>query len=69
MASLAVALVLATRWSAASRPRRRALMPGVVGAVSALLFAALLVDGLVADTVSEPLWWVANGALLPVPAA
>ena len=69
VASLAVALVLAARWRAASRPRRRALLPAVVGAVSALLFTALLVDGLLASVPSEPLWWVANAALMLVPAA
>jgi hypothetical protein len=66
-ASLVVALVLAARWRAASRPRRRALVPGLVGILSALLFTALLVDGLVATRPSEPLWWLANGALMLVP--
>ena len=69
LASLAVTVVLAARWRAASRPRRRALLPGVVGGISALLYTALLVDGLVADSPSQPLWWVANGALMLVPAA
>jgi hypothetical protein len=69
LASVAVAVVLAARWRAASRPRRRALLPGVVGIVSALLYTALLVDGLVAAPPSETLWWLANSALLLVPAA
>jgi len=68
-ASLAVAVVIAARWKAATRPRREALLPGVVGGVSALLFTALLVDGLVHDAPSKALWWVANGALLLMPAA
>jgi hypothetical protein len=69
LSSLAVAVVLAVRWRAASRARRRALLPGVVGGLSALLFTILLVDGLLAATPSEPLWWLANGALMLVPAA
>ena len=68
-ASLGVAVVIAARWKAATRPRREALLPGVVGGVSALLFTALLVDGLVHDAPSQALWWVANSALLLVPAA
>jgi signal transduction histidine kinase len=67
--SLAVALVIAARWRAASGPRRRALLPGIVGGVSGLLYTALLVDGLVADRPSDLLWWLANSALLLVPAA
>jgi hypothetical protein len=43
----ATATVLAVRWHAASRPRRRAMLPSVAGAFALLLFAAVLVNDLV----------------------
>jgi signal transduction histidine kinase len=69
VASLCVAIVIGARWLSASRARREALLPSVVGCVSAVLFTGLLVDGLTRETPSEHLWWLANGALLLVPAA
>jgi signal transduction histidine kinase len=68
-ASLAIVVVLAARWRAASKPRRKALLPGLVGGVSALLYTAFLVNGVVSDTMSRFLWWSVNLALLLVPAA
>jgi signal transduction histidine kinase len=68
VASLAVAFVTAARWRAASRPRRRALLPSLAGSLSGVLFAAWLTSLLVESPVI-PLVWVLNTALLTVPAA
>ena len=66
--TVAVVLVLAVRWKQASRPRRKALLPGVVGVVSGLLYTAQLVGGQLTDP-WEPLDWLTTFALLLVPAA
>ncbi len=68
VASLAVACVIGARWSAASRPRRRALLPSLAGSLSGVLFAAWLTSLLVESPVI-PLVWILNTALLTVPAA
>ncbi len=62
-ACLAVAAVLATRWIRASRPRRRAMLPGVAGISCLLLFAAAQ------GSVPELVRWFAVLSLLTVPAA
>jgi signal transduction histidine kinase len=62
-ACLAVAAVLATRWLRASRPRRRAMLPGVAGISCLLLFAAAQ------GGVPELVRWFAVLSLLTVPAA
>jgi signal transduction histidine kinase len=66
--SLAVVAVIAGRWRAASRPRRRALLPSLAGCLCGLLYSANLIV-LVAGSSSEPLTSVLNAALLTVPAA
>ena len=43
--TLAIVVVIALRWRAASRPRRKALLPGVVGIVSGLLYIVQLLVG------------------------
>jgi signal transduction histidine kinase len=68
-ACVATAVVVGRRWSAASRPRRRALLPSVAGAACLLLFAALLVNDLVPGPRSQALLWVAACSLVSVPAA
>jgi signal transduction histidine kinase len=62
-ACLAVAAVLATRWLRASRPRRRAMLPGVAGISCLLLFAAAQ------GGVPELVRWFAVLSLLTVPGA
>jgi signal transduction histidine kinase len=69
LASVAVALVVALRWSAASRPRRRALLPSVAGGVALLLFAALLTNDIVTGSRSQTVLWLAICSLVSVPAA
>jgi signal transduction histidine kinase len=66
---VAVALVVAARWHAASRPRRRALLPSVAGSAALLLFAALLVNDLVTGSRSQVVLWAAIISLVSVPAA
>ncbi|WP_171058196.1 sensor histidine kinase [Modestobacter altitudinis] len=66
---VATAGVLAARWRAASAPGRRALLPGVAGAACLLLFALLVVVGLVTGERSQLLLWVAACSLVSVPAA
>jgi signal transduction histidine kinase len=71
---LATVLVIAARFRAASAPRRRALLPGVAGAVCLLLFAALLVIDLVhagsrAPVLSQVLLWLAACSIITVPLA
>jgi signal transduction histidine kinase len=68
VASLAVVAVIAGRWRAASRPRRRALLPSLAGCLCALLYSANLTS-LVLGSPSEALMSVLNAALLTVPAA
>jgi len=67
-ASLAVAVVIFGRWRTASRPRRRALLPSLGGALSGVLYAASLTTLLLESPVT-PLFWILNIALLTVPAA
>ena len=66
---MAVAIVVAARWTAASRPRRRALLPSVAGSVALLLFAALLTNDLVTGSRSQTVLWLAICSLVSVPAA
>jgi signal transduction histidine kinase len=68
VASLGVAGVTAHRWRAASRPRRRALLPSLGGSLSAVLYSANL-TALIADSPSVALMTLLNAALLTVPAA
>jgi signal transduction histidine kinase len=68
-ACVAVAAVIAIRWRAASRPRRRALLPSVAGSVALLLFATLLVHDLVTGSRSQVVLWLAITSLVTVPAA
>ena len=69
LACVAVAVVVAARWSAASRPRRRALLPSIAGSAALLLFAALLTNDLVTGSRSETVLWLAICSLVTVPAA
>ena len=66
---VALAVVVALRWRAASRPRRRALLPSVAGSAALLLFAALLTNDLVTGSRSEVVLWAAVISLVSVPAA
>jgi signal transduction histidine kinase len=63
VALLAVAVVIAARWKAASAPRRRAMLPSVAG-VSGLLFFAVIQQ-------SSPMFvvWLAVGSVFAVPVA
>jgi signal transduction histidine kinase len=63
------AAVIAARWHAASAPGRRALLPGVAGSACLLLFAAMVVVGLVTGERSQILLWVAACSLVTVPLA
>jgi signal transduction histidine kinase len=67
-AALAVAVVTAYRWRAASQPLRRALLPSLGGSLSALLYAVNLTL-LIAGSPSTLVMSVLNAALLTVPAA
>jgi signal transduction histidine kinase len=69
LASVAVAVVVAVRWRAASRPRRRALLPSVAGSAALLLFAALLTNDIVTGSRSQTVLWLAICSLVSVPAA
>jgi signal transduction histidine kinase len=62
VALIAIAVVIGARWRAASRPRRRAMLPGVGGLGALLLFA-------VAQQ-TAPIWlrWAAVLSLLAIPA-
>ncbi|HEX5923988.1 MAG TPA: sensor histidine kinase, partial [Baekduia sp.] len=69
LACVAVAVVVAARWKASSRPRRRALLPSVAGSVALLLFAALLTNDIVTGSRSQVVLWAAILSLVSVPAA
>jgi signal transduction histidine kinase len=71
---LATAAAVGARYRGASRPRRRAMLPAVAGAVCLLLFAALLAIDLVhagsrAAAVSRVLLWLAACSIVTVPLA
>ncbi|MGZ8633600.1 MAG: sensor histidine kinase [Solirubrobacteraceae bacterium] len=66
---VALAVVVALRWRAASRPRRRALLPSVAGSAALLFFAALLTNDLVTGSRSQVVLWAAVVSLVSVPAA
>ena len=68
VASLAVAVVIAARWHAASPPRRRALLPSLGGSLCGVLYAVNLAT-LIADSPHALLMTMLNAALLTVPAA
>jgi signal transduction histidine kinase len=68
VASLAIAVVIGSRWRAASPPRRRALLPSLGGSLCGVLYAANLTT-LIAGSPSSALMTVLNAALLTVPAA
>ena len=77
-AAVATATVLAIRWRAASRPRRRAMLPSMAGAFALLLFAAVLVNDLLTPERSESpepassasgLLWLQLASMITVPAA
>jgi signal transduction histidine kinase len=61
-ACVAIAVVIGARWRAASRPRRRAMLPAVAG-IAALLFFAVAQQ-------AAPVWlrWLAVLSLLLIPA-
>ena len=61
--------LIALQWHAASRPRRRALLPSVAGAVALALFAALVTNDLVTGARSDVLLWLAVTSLVAVPVA
>jgi len=69
LACLTTFVVVAVRFRAASRPRRRALFPSLGGAVALLLFALVLINDLVTGSRSEVLLWAAIASLFAVPAA
>jgi signal transduction histidine kinase len=68
-ACAATAYVVGARWVRASRPRRRALLPGVAGVLVLTLFAALLVNDLISGSRSQTLLWVAACSIVSVPLA
>src|SRR3954467_15590994 len=68
VASLAVVLVIATRWRSASRPLRRALLPSLWGAFCAVIYATTLAIFLSGSSI-DVLNWPLNAALVTVPAA
>ena len=68
-ACLATVLVLGLRWRAATRPRRRALLPTIAGSFVLLIYSALLINDLVSGERSELLLWMASCSLVTVPLA
>src|SRR5215213_6567350 len=68
LASLGVVVVIGRRWRAASRPRRRVLLPSLGGAACGVLYTAWLMS-IVVESPVVPLDWLLNTALLTVPAA
>ena len=65
----ATAAVIATRWAVASRPGRRALLPGLAGAACLVLLSAVMIVDLVAGARSDVLFFVAISSLAVVPVA
>ncbi len=68
-ACLATVLVLGLRWRAATRPRRRALLPTIAGSFVLLIYSALLINDLASGERSELLLWCASCSLVTVPLA
>jgi signal transduction histidine kinase len=68
LASLGVVVVIGARWTAASAPRRRALLPSLTGSLCGVLYAAWLTS-LAVESPVVPLVWILNSALVTVPAA
>ena len=68
-ALVATIAVIAIRWWRSSAPRRRALLPSVAGALTLVMFTALLVNDLVTGERSEPLLWATGISLVTVPLA
>jgi signal transduction histidine kinase len=71
-ASIATFAVLAGRWSMATPPLRRAMLPSLAGGVSLLLFAALLASDIVTGTPTHAvlgLTWACVVGLILTPAA
>jgi signal transduction histidine kinase len=66
---IGTALVLGARWLAATTPGRRALLPGVAGAVCLLMFAVMLVVQLATGVKSQVLLWIGACSLITVPIA
>ena len=65
----ATVLVIGLRWWRASAPRRRALLPSIAGALTLLMFGALLTNDLVTGERSEVLLWATACSLVLVPLA
>src|SRR5829696_2326972 len=68
-ACVATVAVLGWRWHAASRPRRRALLPTLAGSFVLLIYTALLINDLATGERSQPLLWIASCSLVTVPLA
>jgi len=68
-ACVATVIVLGARWHAASRPRRRALLPTLAGSFVLLIYTALLVNDLATGERSQALLWIASCSLVTVPLA
>ena len=66
--AIAVAVIIAGRWRAASTPRRRALLPSVAGAACMLIFVWLLITDLVKGPRSQLMIMLAYCFMLVVPA-
>jgi signal transduction histidine kinase len=67
--SLAVCVVIATRWQASSPARRRAFLPSIAGCACLLMFVWLLVTDLVKGPRSQFMIVLAYSSMLVVPAA
>jgi signal transduction histidine kinase len=63
------AVVVAARWRSATAPGRRAMVPGVAGAVCLLLFGTLLAVQFLTGERSPALLWIAACSLITVPVA
>ena len=68
-ACVATVIVLGARWHAASRPRRRALLPTLAGSFVLLIYTALLINDLATGERSQTLLWIASCSLVTVPLA
>ena len=66
-AALAIAVVLAMRWRAASTPARRASAPAAAGALTLLFLGGLLLEGAFTEAQSPFLVWPTLVGLLLVP--